>query len=85
MGAIGGSTSVPGAKKISFSKVVPRRLGMLKEIFLARFEPVVPRFGPWKIAKCLENGPFRDQKVVKNGIFHGSKHGRTFSPKTAHF
>ena len=25
------------------------------------------RFGPWKIPKCLENGPFWDQQWVKNG------------------
>ena len=40
---------------------------MLKHVFLARFEPVVARLGPWKIPKCLENGPFQDQKWVKNG------------------
>ena len=62
-----GSTRVPGAKKIIFSKVVPRPLGMLKQVFLAHFEPVVMRFEPWKIPKCLENGPFWDQKWVKNG------------------
>ena len=50
-----------------FSKVVPRPLGMLKQVFLAHFELVVARFGPWKIPKCLENGPFWDQKWVKNG------------------
>ena len=67
MGASGGSTRVPRAKKIIFSKVVPRPLGMLKQVFFGRFEPVVARFGPWKIPKCLENGPFWDQKWVKNG------------------
>ena len=41
-------------------------LGMPKQE-LARFEPVVMRFGPWKTPKCLENGPFWDQKWVKNG------------------
>ena len=66
-GANGGSTRVPGAKKIIFSKVVPRPLGMLKHVFLGRFEPVVTRFGPWKIPKCLENGPFWTQICVKNG------------------
>ena len=66
-GANGGSTRVRGAKKIIFSKVVPRPLGMLKQVFLARFEPVVARFGPRKIPKCLENGPFWDQKWLKNG------------------
>ena len=67
VGANGGSTVVPGAKKMIFFKVVPRPLGMLKQVFLGRFEPVVARNGPWKIPKCLENGPFQDQKWVKNG------------------
>ena len=67
VGANGGSTLVPVAKKIFFFKVVPRPLGMPKQVFLARFEPVVARFGPWKIPKCLENEPFQDQKWVKNG------------------
>ena len=67
MGANGGSTRFPGAKKMIFSKIVPRPLGMLKQVFLGRFEPVVARFGPWKIPKCLENGPFGDQQWVKNG------------------
>ena len=66
-GANGGSTKVPGAKKMIFSKVVPRPLGMLKQVFLAHFEPVVACFGPRKIPKCLENGPFWDQKLVQNG------------------
>ena len=50
-----------------FSKVVPRPLEMVKQVFLARFEAVVARFGPWKFPKCLENGPFWDQQCVKNG------------------
>ena len=65
--ANGGSTKFPRAKKNFFSTVVPIPLGMLKPVFLARFEPVVTHIGPWKIAKCLENGPFWDQKWVKNG------------------
>ena len=40
---------------------------MLKQVFLACFEPVVTHFGPWKIPKRLENGPFWDQRWVKNG------------------
>ena len=40
---------------------------MLKQAFLARFEPVVARFGPQKIPKCLKIGPFWDQKWVQNG------------------
>ena len=67
VGANGGSTRVPRAKKKIFSKVVPRRLGMLKQVFLGRFDPLVARFGPWKIPKSLENGPFLDEQCVKNG------------------
>ena len=67
VGANGGSTGVPGAKKMIFSKLVPRPLGMLKQVFLGRFKPVVARFGAWNIPKCLENGPFWDQQWVKNG------------------
>ena len=66
-GANGGSTRVPGAKKIIFSKVVSRPLGMLKHVFLGRCEPVVTRFGPWKIPTRLENVPFWTQIYVKNG------------------
>ena len=40
---------------------------MPKQVFLARFELVVARFGPPKIPKCLENGPFCNQKWVNNG------------------
>ena len=63
VGANGGSTRVPGAKKIFFCEVVPRPLGMLKQVFSGRFEPVVTRFGPCKTPKCLENGPL----WVENG------------------
>ena len=38
---------------------------MLKQVALAHFEPVVTHLGPWKIPKCLEKGPFWDQKWVK--------------------
>ena len=57
----------PQGEKNHFSKVVPRPLGMFREVFLGRFEPVVARFRPWKVPKCLENGPFRDLQCVKNG------------------
>ena len=67
LAANGGSTMVPGAKKIICSKVVPRPLVMLKQVCLAYLEPVVTHFGPRKIPKCLENKPLWDQKWVKNG------------------
>ena len=41
--------------------------GMPKQVYLARFELLVARFGPPKIPKCLENGLFWDKKWVKNG------------------
>ena len=40
---------------------------MPKQVFLARFELMVARFGPPKIPKFLENGLFCDQKWVTNG------------------
>ena len=38
-----------------------------KQVVLALFEPVATGFGSSKLPKCLENGPFWDQKWVKNG------------------
>ena len=63
-----GPPGPPGTKKRFFFKVVPRPPGMLKQVFLGRFEPLVACFGPWKIPKCLENGPFWNQKWVQNGL-----------------
>ena len=40
---------------------------MLKQVVLAHFELVAISLGSWDIPKCLENGPFWDQKWVKNG------------------
>ena len=60
VGANGGSTRVPGAKKIIFSKVVPRPLGMLKQVFLGCFELVVTRF-------ALKMGRFRTEYGSKMG------------------
>ena len=42
---------------------------MLKQVFLARFELVVARFGSPKSPKCLEDGLFWDKKWVKNVLF----------------
>ena len=57
----------PGAKKKTFFKNDPGPHRMPKQVFLARFELVVARFGPPIILKCLENGLFWDKKGVKNG------------------
>ena len=66
-GPMVGPRGSPGRKKNIFSKVVPTPLGMLKQVILGCIEPVVACFGPRKSLECLENGPFRDQKWVKNG------------------
>ena len=50
-----------------FSKSDRGPFGVRKQVFLARFELVVTRFGSWKIPKCLEKGPFWEQQWVKNG------------------
>ena len=62
-----GQQGPSGAKKITFFKNDPGPHGMPKQVFLARFELVVARYGPPTIAKCLENGLFCNQKWVKNG------------------
>ena len=41
---------------------------MPRQVFLARFELVVARFGPPKIPKCLENGLFWDKTWVKKRV-----------------
>ena len=66
-GANGGSTRVPGAKKIIFSKVVPRPLGMLKQVFLAHFEPVVTRLGYRKSQNAAKMGRFKTKNASKMG------------------
>ena len=43
-----------GSKKC-FSQRDLRPFGVLKQVFSSRFEPVVTRFGPWTIPKCVEN------------------------------
>ena len=65
---------------MTFLKNDPRPCATLKQVFLDCFELVVAHFGPPKIPKCLENGPFWDQKWVKNGSkAHFSKpHPRPF-------
>ena len=67
VGANGGSIRVPEVKKITFFKVVPRPLGMLKQVFLGRFEPWWHVLANEKCQKALKRAPFWDQKRVKNG------------------
>ena len=43
---------------------------MLKQVFLAHFEPIWTGFGPWKIPIFLEKRPFWEQKWVKNWSKH---------------
>ena len=90
-GCPNGSTGSSRGKKMTFLKNDPRPCATLKQVFLDRFELVVAHFGPPKIPKCLENGPFWDQKWVKKwSKMHFSKnHPRPFGVdkrvKSAHF
>ena len=47
--------------KTQFSESDHGPFGRLGKVFLARFEPKIGRFGPWRIPKCLENGPLWDK------------------------
>ena len=67
MGRFGTNNGSKMGQKRVFPKNDPGPFGMLKQVVLAHFEPMVTGFGSWKIPKCLENGPFWDQKWVKNG------------------
>ena len=62
-----GQQGPPGAKKKTFFKNDHGPHGMPKQVFLARLELVVARFGPPKIPNCLENGLFWDKRWIKNG------------------
>ena len=42
-------------------------IGMLQQVFLVHFEPVVMHFRPQQIPQCFENGSFLDRKWVKYG------------------
>ena len=66
-----GRCGTKNGSKTCFSKSDPRPFGMLKQVFLARFELLVMHCGPWRMPKCLENGPFWGQKCVKNGAKQG--------------
>ena len=66
-GPIWDQKCIKNGSKTCFSKSDPGTLGMLKQVFLAHFEAMVARFGPWKPTKCLEKGPLWDQKWVKKG------------------
>ena len=53
-------------------------LGMLSHVCLANFEAIGKGFGPWKIPKSLEKGPFWKQKWLTNaskGLFSTSDPG----------
>ena len=40
--------------------------GKREQVFSAHFQHVATGFGPWRMPKYLDNGPFWDQKWVKN-------------------
>ena len=54
--------------KMIFSKVVPQPLGMLKQVVLALFEPMVTRFGTQKDLKQVSKmGPLGANTRSKRG------------------
>ena len=67
VGCFGNTTGSKMGQKRIFPQVILDHLGMLKQVVLAHFEPVVTRFGQWKTPICLEKGPFWEQKWVRNG------------------
>ena len=48
-------------------KNFPRPVGILQQVVLAHFQPVVMCFGLHVIHKCFENRSFMDRTWVKNG------------------
>ena len=58
MGRFKTKNAKKNGSKTRFSRSHPGPFGMLKQVFIAHFEPVVTCFGPRKIPICLENGSF---------------------------
>ena len=77
MGRFGTHNGSKNGSKTHFSRTDPRPFGTLKQVILAHFQPMLTRFGPCKMRKCLANGPFWEQKWVKNG-------GKTHFSKSDH-
>ena len=70
VGANGGSTVVPKARKNDFFQTCSHTTWDAQtSVFLAVLSPWWHVLGEWQLPKCLENGPFQDQKWVKNTFF----------------
>ena len=54
------------------SRITTAPVGEIEQVILGRFEPVVTRFGPWKIPKCLE----LELKMGRFETNNGSKMGQ---------
>ena len=67
-GSIWDQKGVKNGSKTHFSKSDPTPFGMLKQVILGHFEPVVTCFGPWKIPKWAVLGSKMGQKWVKNAF-----------------
>ena len=52
-------------QKRKFPKLILDHFGVLQQVFLVRFDPVVTLFGPWK--NCLKVGRFGTKKWAKMG------------------
>ena len=49
---------VKNGSKTHFRIGDPTPFGMPRQLFLARFEPLLTHYGPWKTSKCHETPPF---------------------------
>ena len=77
MGRFGTNNGSQNGSKTHISQSDPAPFGALQQVILAHFQPMLTRFGPWKIRKCLANGTFWEQKSFKNG-------GKTHFSKSDH-
>ena len=82
-GCLNGSTRSTGCKnKMALFKNDLGVHGMPKQVFLARLDLVVARFGLPRLPQCLENGLFSDKKLFKIGSkMHFSQNGRSVGVK----
>ena len=82
-GSLNGSTRSTGCKnRMALFKNDLGVHGMPKQVFLARLDLVVARFGPPRLPQCLENGLFSDKIFFKIGSkMHFSNNRRSVGVK----
>ena len=66
-GPFGTKNGVNTGSKTRFFKIEYGPFGMLKQVFLVSFEPMVTHLGAWKVPKFLKSGCFGTKKRPKVG------------------